>query len=63
MENMEDVMVIGPGDDYSYSLDDYGTLTVYVNDCAIAEISDCTEEGAEEMMLEVLADFGYTIIE
>lgn len=54
--------------DWSYSIDDYGEMTVYVEDMegheySVATLSDCEEEAAEEIAEEVLAELGYQLKE
>ena len=39
---------------YSYSLDDYNTLTVWEDNCTLATISDVTEDQAEDIFVEVV---------
>lgn len=46
----------------SYKIDDNGTMTIYVNGCSVAEVSEC--EGLdniqiETLVMEILVDLGY----
>ena len=39
---------------YSYSIDDYGTMTVFENNSAICTVSDIHEEDADDMLAEIV---------
>lgn len=47
------------GDIVSLSLDDYGTLRIYIDNQIVAEVSDCREDEIEALAEEVLCDLGY----
>ena len=48
--------------EYSYTVNDYGKMTIYFNDNSVADISECqsmTEAEKNNLMLEVLTELGY----
>lgn len=50
--------------DISYKIDDNGTMTIYVNGCSVADISECKKLDdiqTEALVTEVLADLGYEV--
>ena len=50
--------------DTSYTIDDNGTMTIYVNGCSVADISDCKKLDdiqLQALVMEVLADLGYEV--
>ena len=50
--------------DISYKIDDNGTMTIYVNGCSVADISECKgldSVQTEALVTEVLADLGYEV--
>ena len=50
--------------EFSYSLDDFGTMTIWANDCTVAEVSDCGKMSPKELtqlMYDVLYEQGYNV--
>lgn len=48
----------------SHSINDNGTLTIFVDNMSVADISDCStlnDIEIETLMTEVLTDLGYDI--
>lgn len=39
---------------YSYSLDDYNTLTIWEDNCTLATISDVRKKEAEELFVTIV---------
>ena len=53
---------------YSYSIDDYGNMIIYITDpndntYSVASISDCDEDKADDLALEILEELGYKFME
>ena len=47
---------------YAYYVDDKGVMTIYIENCSVAEISDCNElnkEQLQEIAEETLYNLGY----
>ena len=48
----------------SHTIDDNGTMTIFVNDKSVADVSDCgnmTQVEIETVMTEILSDLGYEV--
>lgn len=41
---------------YSYTIDDYGTMTVFENNTVLCKISDVNEKDGREMLAEIVYD-------
>ena len=46
----------------NYSIDDYGTLHIFLGNCSVADIQDCdglSRYKTEKLINETLSDMGY----
>ena len=49
---------------YSFSVDDYGTMIIWADNMTVSEISDCgnmTDKERENLMFEVLQELDYEV--